>query len=146
MLACISVESTDLMSAQHTHGWIYFLLQKYFPHVSPWQLWDVNLMIRKTGHVVGYGLLSATLYRALRGTFERPVKWQGRFAFLAILATAFVASADEIHQMSLPSRTGTWHDIVLDTSAAILTQILIYFYLTRTRAKTPAPNTAAANS
>jgi VanZ family protein len=137
MLACICLESTNLMSAQHTHGWIYFLLRKYLPNVSPWQLWEVNLIIRKTGHVVGYGLLSAAMYRALRGTFgqlERPqLKWYIRFALLAVFATFLVASADEIHQMHLPTRTGSWWDVVLDTSAAVAAQGIVYFYLWRAR-------------
>jgi VanZ family protein len=153
MLACIMVESTDLMSAQHTHGWIYFLLRKYFPQVSPWQLWEVNLIIRKSGHAVGYGLLSATFYRAFRGTLEQlpspGLMWHVRFASLALVATFLVASADEVHQMYLPSRTGSWWDVVLDTSAAVVAQLIIYLYFRRRTRKNsqPAPTTAAiANS
>jgi VanZ family protein len=149
MLACIMVESTDLMSAQHTHGWVYFFLRKYFPQVSPGQLWEVNLIIRKTGHVVGYGLLGATLYRAFRGTFEQvPTpgpKWQLRFASFAVFGTFLVASADEIHQMYLPSRTGSWWDVLLDTSAAVVAQVIVYWYFRRRARKTsePTPSTAA---
>ena len=152
MLACIMVESTDLMSAQHTHGWIYFLLRKYFPQVSPWQLWQVNLIIRKTGHVVGYGLLGATLYRAFRGTFEQlpsPGKWHIRFALFAVFATFLVASADEIHQMHLSSRTGSWWDVLLDTSAATVAQVVVYWYLRRRTAQNSQPTattTVTANS
>lgn len=141
MLACIMVESTDLMSAQHTHGWIYFLLRKYLPQVSPGQLWEVNLIIRKTGHVVGYGLLGATLYRAFRGTFEQlpsPV-WRIRFASFAVFSTFLVASADEIHQMYLPSRTGSWWDVVLDTSAAAVAQVIVYVYFRRRNRQNSQP-------
>jgi VanZ family protein len=153
MLACIVVESTDLMSAQHTHGWIYFLLRKYLPQVSPEQLWEVNLIIRKTGHVVGYGVLGATLYRAFRGTFEQlpspGFNWHIRFASLAVFATFLVASADEIHQMYLPSRTGSWWDVLLDTSAAAIAQVVVYLYLRRCNRKNSQPTAtrpAIANS
>jgi VanZ family protein len=152
MLACIMVESTDIMSAQHTHGWIYFFLRKYLPQVSPGQLWEVNLIIRKTGHIVGYGLLGATLYRAFRGTFEESPSiglWHIRFASLAVFATFLVASADEIHQMYLPSRTGTWWDVLLDTLAAVAAQVVVYFYLRRRNRQRSQPTpttTAIANS
>jgi VanZ family protein len=36
-----------------------------------------------------------------------------------------VASIDEIHQTFVPSRTGAWQDVVLDTAAATLAQIII---------------------
>jgi len=149
MLACIMVESTDLMSAQHTHGWIYFLLRKYFPQVSPWQLWEVNLIIRKTGHVVGYGLLGATFYRAFRGTLEQlpsPVKWHIRFASLAVFATFLVASGDEIHQMYLPSRTGTWRDVALDTSAALVAQVIVWWFYKRQQRKNAQTTPTAASA
>jgi VanZ family protein len=151
MLACIMTESTDLMSAQHTHGWIYFLLRKYFPQVSPWQLWEVNLVIRKTGHVVGYGLLSTTLFRAFRGTFDQfaapALKWYFRFSSSAVLATLLVATADEIHQMYLPSRAGSWWDVLLDTFAALVAQTVVYLYFRRQTRKNiqPASTPAAAN-
>jgi len=34
-------------------------------------------------------------------------------------------SIDEIHQSFVPSRTGTWHDVVLDMAGAAVAQILI---------------------
>jgi VanZ family protein len=39
-----------------------------------------------------------------------------------------VASLDEWHQSFIPSRTGRWQDVVLDTSAGIATQILILLW------------------
>src|SRR3954454_17949596 len=86
MLACIALESTDLGSAKHTNGLLYFLLRKYFPGHSPSQLWEVNLVIRKAGHIIGYALLSASLYRGIRGTIE------GQFS-LPRLTRAFAFAA-----------------------------------------------------
>jgi VanZ family protein len=149
MLACIALESTDLASAKHTNGLLYFLLRKYFPGHSPGQLWEVNLVIRKAGHIIGYGFLGAAFYRAIRGTLEgeltpRPRTTRFTFAALAVTGTALVASADEIHQMFIPSRTGTFWDVLLDTSAAIVAQILMYLYFRyRARAKAQSAATAA---
>jgi VanZ family protein len=44
-----------------------------------------------------------------------------------------VASLDEWHQSFLPSRTGRWQDVVLDSSAALVAQIIIWMLLRRRR-------------
>lgn len=36
---------------------------------------------------------------------------------------------DEWHQSYLPSRTGAFHDVILDTSAAIAMQIAVFVFL-----------------
>jgi VanZ family protein len=38
---------------------------------------------------------------------------------------------DEIHQSFLPSRTGQWQDVVLDTCGAVVLQLIIYFFSVR---------------
>ena len=83
--------------------------------------------MRKGGHVFGYGLLSILLFRAWRETLPMPSNptWTFRWANIAVLCTALVASLDEWHQSFLPSRTGRWQDVVLDTCAAICAQILL---------------------
>ena len=45
----------------------------------------------------------------------RRILWRPEWAALAVLCTFLVAAADELHQMSIPSRTGTWRDVALDT-------------------------------
>jgi VanZ family protein len=42
-----------------------------------------------------------------------------------------VAALDELHQSLLSSRTGTLRDVVLDSSAALIAQILIFVILRR---------------
>jgi len=55
-------------------------------------------------------------------------KWTLRWATIALLGTALVASLDEWHQSFLPSRTGRWQDVVLDASAGLAAQILIFLW------------------
>jgi len=55
--------------------------------------------------------------------------WTFRWARIAVLGTALVATLDEWHQSFLPSRTGRWQDVVLDTSAGIAAQILVVLWM-----------------
>lgn len=129
-LIVIAIESTTYLSGQNTSRFLYPIFHFLFgidrAHFEPW-----NHLLRKTGHVIGYGLLSFFLFRAWRetlGSIEWQ-KWTLRWSTLAVLGTLLVASLDEWHQTYLPSRTGRWQDVVLDTSAGIATQLLIYSFL-----------------
>ena len=120
--AMILSASSDVFSASHTGGWIEIVISWLGRSLSPPALDLLNHILRKIGHVTAYGSLSALSFRALRGA--RP-RWNPRWAIGAIALAALVASIDEYHQSFIPSRTGTWHDVVLDTAAAILVQITI---------------------
>lgn len=72
------------------------------------------------------------MFRAWKTTWPSAGKtWSWRWAAVAFLAAACVASLDEWHQTYIPSRTGTLHDMVLDSAAALTAQAVIYFVLTR---------------
>ena len=127
-LIVIAIESTSLLSAHNTSRILYPILHYLFgldwPRFDHWHHY-----IRKAGHVVGYGILSILLFRAWRATWasaEGP-RWLARWASFAILGTIVVASLDEWHQSFLPSRTGRWQDVVLDTCAGIAAQVLVFF-------------------
>ena len=102
-LIVITIESTSYLSAHNTSRILYPLLHFLFridhAHFEQWHFY-----IRKGGHVFGYGLLSVLLFRAWRETL--PVvgnaTWTFRWANIAVLGTALVASLDEWHQ-SLPA-------------------------------------------
>jgi VanZ family protein len=65
---------------------------------------------------------------------------------LAMLATIVTASLDEIHQTFIPSRTGRWQDVVIDSSGAVLIQVALYAYsiwqVSRTRERSGQPELA----
>jgi VanZ family protein len=104
---------------------LHFIFGLDLPHFEQW-----HFFIRKGGHVVGYAILSILLFRAWRATLPamRNVSWTLRWATIAILGTALVASLDEWHQSFIPSRTGRWQDVVLDSLAGIAAQILIFLW------------------
>ena len=128
-LILIAIESSALLSAHNTSRILYPLLHYLFG--LDWDRFEVwHFYIRKGGHAVGYGTLSILLFRAWRATLPAmsDVKWTLRWATIAILGTALVASLDEWHQSFIPSRTGTIRDVVLDTCAGIAAQFLVFLW------------------
>jgi VanZ family protein len=128
-LIVIAIESSAALSAHNTGRILYPLLHFLFGMDQfRFQYW--HFYIRKAGHVVGYAILSILLFRAWRAT--QPVvndaKWSFRWANIAVLGTALVASLDEWHQSFLPSRTGRVEDVILDTCAGLGAQILIFIW------------------
>jgi VanZ family protein len=126
----IAIESTDMLSAEHTGRFLYPLLH-YLMGMDPARFEIVHHYIRKTGHFVGYFTLSFFLFRAWRATLHLPwaPRWALRWAAIAFTMSALVASLDEWHQTFIPSRTGVFSDVLLDASAALTAQILIFLFL-----------------
>lgn len=146
MLGVVAVESTDRFSADHTGPMLATFLGWFSIHLQPTVLSHANFVLRKCGHVTGYAFLSFLLFRACRGTYralagyydwrtsrleglppEQAFRflWQGLWLWIALLGTVATAIADEMHQKRIPSRGGSWWDVLLDTSAAIAAQLLI---------------------
>jgi len=99
--AVILSASNDGFSASESAGW----LERLFGHSMPHWL---NVAIRKTGHVVVYGILAALAWRA-----ERRVA-------IAMAVAALVAIADEYSQGLTATRTGSPWDVVLDLLGAAI--------------------------
>jgi len=88
----------------------------------------LNIVLRKLGHFVGYGVLSWLLFRAWKATLPVASSWALRWVVLALFSTTLVASADEWHQTTIPSRVGRVQDVLLDDSGAAVTQCLLFFF------------------
>lgn len=127
-LIVIAIESTQYLSMAYTGRILYpifhFLFGMDREHFLVWHHY-----IRKTGHFVGYFILSVLLFRAWRATLSSSSLWAFRWAGIAFFMSAFVASMDEWHQTYIPSRTGAVSDVILDSTAALVAQIVIYFFL-----------------
>jgi VanZ family protein len=73
--------------------------------------WDT--LVKKGGHVLGYGLLALCYWSAM--------KWERKRAWLAFLFAALYALSDEFHQSFVPGRHASWLDaLVIDNSGAML--------------------------
>jgi VanZ family protein len=75
--------SSDLFSARHTVEW----------------LGSLNFLGRKAAHLTEYFILGALLFRALRGDAHG---FRARWAVIAVVLAAGVASFDEWHQSFVP--------------------------------------------
>jgi len=122
------IESTSYLSSANTSRVLYPILHFLFG-IDDARFQILHHYLRKTGHFVGYFMLSFLLFRAWRVTLPRSSRWAMRWAAIAFLMTALVASLDEWHQTFLPSRTGTIHDVILDSIGAMIAQILILVWL-----------------
>jgi VanZ family protein len=130
-VALIAIESTDTFSAENTSRFLYPLLH-FLTGLDLARFEVVHHYIRKTGHFVGYFALSFFLFRAWRATLRLPwaPRWALRWATIAFVMSALVASLDEWHQSFIPSRTGVFSDVVLDSFAALTAQVVIFLFLT----------------
>lgn len=118
----ILAASTDAFSAPSTGRWLERITGWLGRSLAPSAIDVANHVIRKIAHLTEYGILSALAFRALRG--ERP-RWSLRWATGAVVLAVVLASIDEFHQAFVPSRTGAWQDVVLDTVGATVAQIVI---------------------
>jgi VanZ family protein len=133
-LCVIAVESSDWLSSEHTSR-ILFPIVRWMFGLTYDQFVPLHAVLRKLGHVFGYGFLSLLLYRAWRGTISvaGSPRWSMVWARMAVFMTAFAASLDEWHQSFIPSRTGSVHDVILDTGAALAAQLGLYLFFLRRR-------------
>jgi len=129
-LIVIAIESSNYLSSANTSRFLYPVLHFLFG-IDYASFEPYHVFIRKSGHVVGYGLLSILLFRAWRETLpsQGARRWTLHWAGIAVLGTALVASLDEWHQFYLPTRTGTLHDVLLDSGAGIAAQLALFLWL-----------------
>jgi VanZ family protein len=128
-IGLITFESTDYLSARNTANMLYDVLTRLFGEINLYDFLYWHHYLRKTGHVMGYGILGLLLLRGFRLTLATRGTWLGRAAILAWIGTAFVAAMDEWHQSFIPSRTGTVWDVLLDSTAGLTVLILSYLLL-----------------
>jgi VanZ family protein len=131
-----AIESTARFGADHTSEPLRHLWEMV-TGASAGPGWTfTHHILRKVGHFNGYGMLSLICFRGFWLTLRNSVSrfahpWRNRALAhgLALAATLFVASADEIHQTFLPNRTGTFADVVLDTTGGLAYQCLLFLVL-----------------
>lgn len=127
--AVMFIFSTERFSDLHTGRIIIPALHWLLPSASDATLDNLHEFIRKCAHVFEYSVLSLLLFRAVRAARRG---WQFRWAATALILTALFATSDEIHQVFVPGRGPSVHDVMLDTAAAGTMQFLVWLSLRRT--------------
>ena len=136
-LSVIAYESFRLSSAV-TGSWLWHILQFLHVRISAESFTALHHLLRKAGHLTGYGLLCVLLFRswfhtlsedpglgeaghtAQQSSLNSPkpgLRW--RCAALALSMTLVTAMLDEWHQSFDLSRTGTPWDVALDLAGGV---------------------------
>jgi VanZ family protein len=140
-------ESTATMSAANTSRWLLPIWVHLFGPISGAHWAVIHHLLRKTGHLVGYGVVSLCFFHGWRRTLhaaegQMPQMWR-KAALLALACTLIVASADEYHQSFLPGRTSSPVDVGIDMCGGMLAQLLILKVMPRiTRRREAVPVSA----
>jgi VanZ family protein len=122
-LAVIAVESAFL-SSNVTGSWLWHLIRSLHITLS-WSAFErLHHLLRKGGHVCGYGILCILMFRAWYHSLRQSAAashsaWKSRrirqyCAYLALAGTLITASLDEWHQSFDPTRTAALRDVGLD--------------------------------
>lgn len=105
---------------------ILIFLFSSFETIRTSKIYWQDFLVKKTAHVIEYGIFFILLYRALINTGEFS-RWQAAWISL-VIATVYGAS-DEIHQAFVPGRESAARDILFDAGGAILSWILLWKWL-----------------
>ena len=113
--------SGDVGSSTNTRNLLNWLLS-WLVTLKLAQINLLNFYLRKTGHVLAYGLMYFLWFRAFRGHVDygpgRACLWSLGFCLL-------YASMDEGRQWFCPCRTASLRDVLLDMSGASLGALVV---------------------
>jgi len=117
----ISTFSTGVFTSENTSRIIVPLLRWLFPHAAENTLFFIHYLVRKTGHITEYFILSLLILHGIRqGRRTARLRW----ALIVIAIVAAYASLDEFHQSFVPGRTAAVSDVLLDTAGGVAAQVV----------------------
>ncbi|MGH7302376.1 MAG: VanZ family protein, partial [Candidatus Rokuibacteriota bacterium] len=102
-------------ATQETGPFVLPVLRVLMPGVPLAELQAVHLVLRKLSHVAEYAVLALLWFTAIHRVGRRTPRTASWIALGICLACAF---ADEAHQSTLPERTGSARDFVIDALGA----------------------------
>jgi len=106
------------------------LVHWLFPQMPEDAVNTIVTAVRKAAHLAEYAILGLLLWRAMRKPVKRdPRPWSRGVAMRAVALVALYAATDELHQHFVPSRYGSFLDVLLDTTGAILGLLLLWMLL-----------------
>jgi VanZ family protein len=112
--------SGDVASSPNTFGLLKWLTS-WFVQLKPFQIGEINAILRKIGHATAYGMMYFLWFRALRGQQNLSA---GRAFIYALGLCLVIAAADEGHQSFTRFRGGSGYDVLLDLAGACLVALM----------------------
>ena len=102
--------------AQQTEPWVTPVFGFLSPGATGAELRTAHALLRKLAHLTEYAVLAVLWIRAVHSIARTSLRTASWAALLICVACAFV---DEAHQSTLPNRTGSASDMVLDSIGAL---------------------------
>ena len=121
----ISIFSTHYFSSAQTERVLIPILHRLFPTLEMHTLSRMHTAIRKLAHVIEFGAFSIAVFRGVRAEHSG---WKLQWAALTLLIAAGYAGLDEWHQSFVPLREPRLRDVLIDTTGALLAQVLVWIY------------------
>jgi VanZ family protein len=116
-MALIWVMASDVGSAGHSAGLFVPVMTWLLPRATPDQIALLHTLVRKFGHLTEYAILASLWFRGLVG--ERRLT-PAPSAWIALAVSMTWAVLDEIYQGTVPSRTASAWDVMIDAVGATL--------------------------
>jgi hypothetical protein len=100
----------------NTSRWLFPIIRWLIPDASFEARFEVLSLVRKSAHLIEYGLLALLAWAAVRASHVALLRATG----LALLWVVAIAACDEFRQSLLANRTGSIRDVALDLTGGIL--------------------------
>jgi VanZ family protein len=84
---------------------------------------DLDFLLKKSGHAIGYAMLGLAYYYALPTRLRSGYRWA-----VALLMAVLFALSDEYHQSFVEGRTSTLRDVGIDSVSAAVALAIAAIY------------------
>jgi VanZ family protein len=127
-MSLIFTGSTDSHSSERSAGIVEPILHWLFPRLAQTRIDDIHHVIRKCAHLTEYAILALLVWRALNQTKNNLPAWSWPKVGGTLLVVFLYASTDEIHQLFVPTRTGQFSDVMIDTTGAAIGMLALWLF------------------
>lgn len=124
----IFTASSDMDSSRHSSTLFEPLLRWLFPHMPQPRVEHVHYVFRKVCHLTEYAILALLVWRALHQSKNNLPTWSWPKVGGTLLIVFLYSSSDEIHQSFVPTRTGQFSDVLIDTMGAAIGLLALWLF------------------
>jgi VanZ family protein len=115
------------MSSDNTSRIIGPVLRWLVPGISDEAVGMAQTVVRKSAHATEYFVLALLVWRArCRPALLGRPGWRWSEAVFVVLFVFGYAISDELHQCFVPTRQGSWVDVLIDTGGAVAAMTFVW--------------------